>query len=256
MTDPRIERLRKLGLVGMLSRWDHWKDAPWVQDVLDAEEAERQRRSLERRIRAARIGRTKPMADFDWAWPEAIDRDQVEDLFTLKWIEEASNIIVAGPNGTGKTMIVRNLAHQALLRGHTVLCVTASEMLNDLASKDTGTALERRMRKYVRPTVLAVDELGYLSYDDRYADLFFEVVSRRYAAKPILLTTNKAFAEWGQVFPNAASVVTIVDRVTHYSEVVTIKGRSYRRKEAAEAAERKSAERAARRGRRDRKEPT
>jgi DNA replication protein DnaC len=113
-------------------------------------------------------------------------------------------------------------------------------MLHDLAAQDSTTALARRLRRYTTPTILAIDEVGYLSYDARYADLLFEVVTRRYQHHPILLTTNKVFAEWNQVFPNAACVVTLIDRLVHRAEIVALEGESYRLKEARERAERKA----------------
>ena len=113
-------------------------------------------------------------------------------------------------------------------------------MLHDLAAQDSSVALARRLRRYTTPTILAIDEVGYLSYDARYADLLFEVVTRRYQNRPILLTTNKAFGEWNQVFPNAACVVALIDRLLHRAEIVALEGKSYRLKEAKERAERKA----------------
>ena len=113
-------------------------------------------------------------------------------------------------------------------------------MLHDLAAQDSSVALARRLRRYTTPTILAIDEVGYLSYDARYADLLFEVVTRRYQNRPILLTTNKAFGEWNQVFPNAACVIALIDRLLHRAEIVALEGKSYRLKEAKERAERKA----------------
>ena len=113
-------------------------------------------------------------------------------------------------------------------------------MLHDLAAQDSSVALARRLRRYTTPTILAIDEVGYLSYDARYADLLFEVVTRRYQNRPILLTTNKAFGAWNQVFPNAACVVALIDRLLHRAEIVALEGKSYRLKEAKERAERKA----------------
>jgi DNA replication protein DnaC len=101
-------------------------------------------------------------------------------------------------------MIAKNLLYQAVVRGATARFVTASEMLNDLVAQDGPSALQRRLQRYCLPSVLAVDEVGYLSYDHRHADLLFEVVTRRYGVRSTLITTNKPFAEWNEVFPNAA----------------------------------------------------
>lgn len=249
--DELKERAQRLKLHGLVAHWSELGKEPWVETVISNEEQERGRRSCDRRIRNARIGRFKLMADFDWSWPDEIEREQVEDLFSLGFLEppEPSNVVLVGPNGVGKTMIAQNLAHQAVLRGRGVRFVSASEMLNELASQDSSAALGRRLRRYARPQLLVIDEVGYLSYDSRHADLLFEVINRRSGnpAKSTIITTNRAFKEWNEVFPNAACVVALVDRLIHRSEVVSIRGDSYRKKEAEEREARRAADRASRR---------
>lgn len=142
-------------------------------------------------------------------------------------------------------MIAKNFLHQAVLRGYTARFTLASDMLHDLAAQDSSTALSRRLRGYTTPALLCVDEVGYLSYDARYADLLFEVVTRRYQQRATVLTTNKTFGEWNQ-FPNADCVVTLVDRLVHRSEILAIAGDSYRLKEAQERAAQRSAKRTTR----------
>jgi DNA replication protein DnaC len=246
--DAQKARAVRLQLHGLVARWEEVRDAPWLPTVIDIEETERQRRSLERRIRNARIGRFKPMADFDWGWPEKVDRDLIEECFTLDFVATAANLVIVGTSGLGKTMIAQNLAHQAVLRGHTVRFITASEMLNDLAAQESASALARRLRRYCQPALLCVDEVGYLSYDCHHADLLFQVVSRRNEQKSTIVTTNKSFKEWNQVFPNAGSVVALIDRLVHRAEVVRIEGESYRAKEATEREAARARERTGRRG--------
>lgn len=238
------ERARRLGLCGLLANWELLSKQAWVREYLGVEEDERSRRSLERRIRAARLGAFKAMADFDWDWPKSVDRDQVEDLLQLGFLADATNVVLLGPSGTGKTMIAQNLGYQALQHGHTVLRVTTSEMLNDLAAQDSSAALTRRLRRYCRPRLLILDEVGYLSYDARYGDLLFEVISRRHQQRSTVLTTNRPFSEWTQVFAAAACVSALVDRIVHRVEIVQITGESYRQKDAMERAERRVKERA------------
>jgi DNA replication protein DnaC len=238
---------RQLKLHGLLAHWQQVRDQPWLVELLAWEEQERARRGLERRIREARIGAFKPIADFDWTWPKKIDRLQVEDLFRLDWLASATNIVLVGPNGIGKTMIAKNLAHQAVVAGATARCLTASELLNTLADQTTSTSLQRKLARFCQPQLLVIDELAYLSYDARYADLLFEVVSRRYLQRPLLITTNKEFATWHEVFPNATSVVTLIDRLIHRCEILNIDGESYRLKESKEEARRRALQRAARR---------
>lgn len=240
MTDLR-PRLRALGLYGLCARWTDAQGWPWVPELLNIEESERQLRSLERRVKAARLGRFKPMADFDWSWPKAIDRALVEDLFSLDFIAEAVNVILVGPNGVGKTMIAQNLVYTALQQGRTARFCTASALLADLVAQESSSAIQRAIRRYCRPALLAIDELGYLSYDARAADLLFTVVKARADLdRPIIISTNKAFQDWSEVFPNAASVVALVDRLIHRSEIVPIEAESYRLHEAKlRAAKRK-----------------
>jgi DNA replication protein DnaC len=193
-------RLKTLGLFGLLACCDEIADKPWLPEVLAIEERERQKRSLERRLRNSRVAAFKPMADFDWAWPKKIDREAVDELFTLSFVKTGHNAVLVGPNGVGKTMILKNVADQAVVRGHTVRFATASDMLADLAAQESSVALARR-------------------YDTQ---------------KPVLLSTNKAFTEWSEVFPHAACVVTLVDRLIHRAEVIDIDAESYRLKEAKE----------------------
>ncbi|MDZ7753677.1 MAG: IS21-like element helper ATPase IstB [Gammaproteobacteria bacterium] len=228
------ERATALKLHGLLSHWEEHADDGWVESLIQWEEEERAHRSLERRMKGARLGRFKPLADFDWGWPGRCDRELVSELMRLDFLTEAVNIILVGPNGVGKSTLARNIAHQAVLAGHSVLFTSAGQMLNDLAAQDGDSALKRRLARYARPQLLAVDEVGYLAYSNRHADLLFEIVSRRYEEKSTLVTTNRPFAEWGEVFPNASCVVSLVDRLVHRSEILTIEGESYRLKEAKE----------------------
>ena len=248
--DPEVlkSRLQRLRLHGLLAHWDDVALKPWLAELCTYEEQERQRRSLERRLRYACIGAFKSMTDFDWSWPKKIDKDSALDLLSLGFVEEGVNAVMLGPNGVGKTMLIRNIAHQAVVRGHTVRFTTASDMLSDLAAQESSNALKRRLRRYCQPKLLCIDEVGYLSYDSRYADLFFEVVTRRYEGpRSIVISTNKPFSEWSQVFPNAACVVTLVDRLLHRSEILSIEGDSFRLKEASERAAAKAKTRAAKR---------
>ncbi len=243
--DSLKARAKGLKLNGLLSHWTDIGPEPWVARLIEWEEAERAKRSLERRLSAAKIGRFKPLCDFDWDWPEKCDRGAIEELMTLEFLKEATNVVLIGPNGVGKTMLARNIAHQALIHGHTVLFMSAGEMLAELSALDSDSALRRKLRHYGAPSLLCVDEVGYLSYGNRHADLFFELISRRYETKSILLTTNKSFSDWPEVFPNASCVVSMVDRITHHAEIISIDGESYRIKEAKERAAKKAIQRKA-----------
>lgn len=231
-----FQQARQLGFFGLLAHWDEVVEQPWLTPLLVMEQEERRHRGLERRIRRARVGAFKPMSDFRWDWPTRLDRVLVEELFTFQFLTDATNVVLVGANGLGKTMIAQNLAYQAAIQGVSTCFTTASAMLNDLAAQDGATALRRRLQHYARPKLLVIDEVGYLSYDNRHADLLYEVVTQRYQTRSIVLTTNKPFAEWNEVFPNAACVVTLIDRLVHKAEIVHIEGNSFRLKEANERA--------------------
>jgi DNA replication protein DnaC len=203
-----------------------------LEHIVRLEQDDRARRGLLRRTRRARLGRFKAMADFDWNWPTKIDRPAVESALRLDFVSGARNIALVASQGLGKTMIAQNIAHQAVLAGHTVLFVTAAQMLLDLAAQDSARALDRRLKHYARVGCLIVDELGYLSYDSRNADLLYQALSLRYEKKSLVLTTNLAFSAWPTIFPSATSATALIDRIVHHADVIKIDGESYRRREA------------------------
>lgn len=209
-----------------------WSPTQVLEELGRAETLDRARKSAERRLSRSHVGRFKPMADFDWSWPTKIDRIAVERVLSLGFLERAENVVLVAPQGLGKSMIAKNIAHAAVLAGQSALFVSASDLLLDLAKQDTARALERRLQHYARPQVLVCDEIGYLSYDNHAADLLFQIVSRRYERKPIVLTTNLAFADWNVALPNAACATALIDRLTHHVEIIAIEGESYRKREA------------------------
>lgn len=208
-----------------------WSPQVLLEEMARSEFQGRSRRSLERRLKRAKLGRFKPLADFDWNWPKKIDRSIIERALTLDFIPEARNLILLGTNGLGKTMIAKNIAYAALQAGYTVLFRTAPEILADLHC-DSPQLLRRKLNSYARPHLLAIDEVGYLSYDSAAADLLYEVINRRYERRSVLITANKAFKEWNTVFPNATSIATLLDRLTHHADITLIEGQSYRVRES------------------------
>lgn len=242
-------QLRQIGLRALPTQLDdflaHAAKARWsphqiLEQVVQAELAERSRRSLETRLRLSGIKRFKPIADFDWSWPTRIERDVIERALTLDFLSEARNIILVGANGLGKTMIAQNICHAAVLAGSSVLFRSAAALLEEL-QRQTPDGRRRKLRSYANTGVLCVDEVGYLSADDKAADLLYEVINRRYERKPVILTTNRPFKEWNEVFPNATCVVTMLDRLLHHADVTVIEGNSYRVRESEQetAARRK-----------------
>jgi DNA replication protein DnaC len=233
------------GLDDLLARasTQRWNPRQLVEQIARSETEDLARRSLERRLAQAKLGRFKPMANFEWHWPKKIDRALIERAFTLDFLSQGRNLILCGTNGLGKTMIAKNIAHAAVLAGHSVLFRTAGDLLADLDGDSPGLR-RRKFRFYARPDLLCIDEIGYLTYDSHAADLLFEVVNHRYERNSILVTTNKGFKEWNAVFPNATSIAALLDRLTHHAEVTLMEGTSYRVRESEfEAAARKKQKR-------------
>lgn len=243
MTTPKNNLQSKLEYIGLRTisqtlddfiaraTTGRWSPHILMERLADIEAEDRSRRSLERRLRISGIKKFKPMADFDWNWPKKIERDVIERALTLDFIKEARNLILIGQNGLGKSMIAKNICHAAVLAGYSVLFRSASALIEDLQC-ESPTARKRKLRTYGNAELLCVDEVGYLSYDDNAADLLYEVINRRYEHRSVIVTTNRGFKEWNEVFPNASCIVTLVDRLTHHADVTKIEGKSYRLRES------------------------
>ena len=234
------EQLRQIGLCAIPAQLDdflaratkaRWSPHQLLEEVTRTETVERSRRSLERRLHLSGVKSFKPMADFDWAWPTQIERNIIERALTLDFLGEARNLVLMGGNGLGKTMIAQNICHQAVLAGYSVAFRSAAALLEDL-QRQTPEGRRRKIRAYSNIGLLCLDEVGYLSFDDKAADLLYEVVNRRYERKPLIVTTNKPFKEWNEVFPNATCIVTLLDRLLHHADVTVLEGQSYRVRES------------------------
>jgi len=233
-------QLQQIGLRSLPAQLDdflaratkaRWSPHQILEQLAQAEIAERSRRSLERRLRLSGIKRFKPMADFEWAWPTKIERDVIERALTLDFLPEGRNLVLVGRNGLGKTMIAQNICHAAVLAGYSVLFRSAAALLEEL-HRQSPEGRRSKLRTYANTGLLCIDEVGYLSFDDKAADLLYEVVNRRYERKPLILTTNRPFKEWNEVFPNATCIVTLLDRLLHHADVTVLEGNSYRIRES------------------------
>jgi len=236
MTDHLLTRVKALKLHGVAAHWNELTYKEEVAQLVIWEEEERASRSLNRRLTSAHLGRFKPLSEFDWSWPKKCDRNVIENLMQLDFLQDATNIILSGPNGVGKSTIACNLVYQTILQGHTACFVTAAQLLSELASQDSDRALRYKLKAYAKPSLLVIDEVGYLPFSNRGADMLFQLISERYEKKSTLITTNKPFAQWNEVFPNAACVVSLIDRLVHHSEIINIEADSFRLKEAKERA--------------------
>ena len=233
-------QLRRLGLRAVPAQLDdflaraakaRWSPLQILEHMAQAEIAERARRSLEQRLRVSGIKKFQPMADLDWAWPTKIEREAIERALTLDFLPEGRNLVLVGRNGLGKTMIAQNICHAAVLAGYSVLFRSAAALLEELHRQSPEGRLSK-LRTYANVGLLGIDEVGYLSFDDKAADLLYEVINRRYERKPVILTTNRPFKEWNEVFPNATCIVTLLDRLLHHADVALIEGDSYRVRES------------------------
>lgn len=253
MTDRDLRTLlRALGLSATADGLDdlialatkkRWSPIELFEQVAAIEDKDRAQRGLERRLKRSRLEQFKPMADFDWSWPTKIDRPLVESVVRLDFLDEPRNVVLAAPQGLGKTMIAQNVAQQAVLRGYGVLFISAAQLLLDLGAQESTRALERRLQHYAKIGLLILDEIGFLAFDSRNADLLFQVISRRYEKKSTVLTTNLAFRDWPSIFPNATCATALIDRVVHHADVIAIEGDSYRAREAEANAKARRARR-------------
>ena len=245
-------RLRGLNLHALADDFDdvaanaikkRWSPTQLMEHIVTIEEQERSRRSLERRLQLSKLGHFKPAADFDWKWPDRINADAVHAALNLDFLREGKNVVLVGAQGLGKTMLAKNIAHAAVMGGYSAIFITAADLLLDLASQESSRALARRVKHYARVACLCIDEIGYLEYEQRAADLLFQIVSKRYESKSLVLTTNKSFSEWSTIFPGAACATALVDRVVHHADVILIEGKSYRLRESTQSEQTSAAKR-------------
>jgi DNA replication protein DnaC len=207
----------------------------YLAGLIAGEAALRFDRVTARRIKAARFPVIKTLDTFRWDWPQKINRIQIQDLFRLQFIPDKANVIFLGLVGTGKTHLSSALGHAACQKGHSVLFANAIDVINTLSAAQLKGTLKAELRRYLKPQLLILDEVGYLPIDQRGADLLFQVISARYEQGSIILTTNKAFKQWPSIF-NGDSTITsaVLDRLLHHAETVLIEAQSYRMKDRIE----------------------
>lgn len=204
----------------------------YLAQLIEGEVRGKADRTVARRIKEARFPVVKTLDAFRWDWPKEIDRLLIQDIFRLGFIKEKSNIIFLGLVGLGKTHLASALGYAACQQGHSVLFANAMDVINSLHAAQARGALKSEMRKYTRPELLILDEVGYLPIDQRGADLLFQVISARYEQGSIVLTSNKAYADWSSIFNGDATITSaVLDRLLHHGETIVIEGNSYRMKD-------------------------
>lgn len=215
-----------------LAAHKQWSHQAYLAELVTGEAAMRRDRATKRRIKAARFPVLKTLEQFNWNWPKEINQAQVRNLFHADFITEKSNIIFLGGVGMGKTHLASALGYAACLNGNTVLFTTAVETINSLSAAQSTGRLKQELGKYTKPALLILDELGYLPIDKLGADLLFQVISLRYETGSLIITSNRAFKDWAEIFNNDSTLTSaILDRLLHHAETVLISGTSYRMKD-------------------------
>jgi len=202
--------------------------------LVGVEQTAREQRALERRLREARLPKQKTLAEYDFKFPKRIPKAAILRLFDCDFIEQHGCAVLIGPTGTGKSHLLAALGYTAVERGHSVRHTRVVDMINHLTAAQLNGSLGKTLRSYVRPSLLLLDELGYLPIDKRGADLLFQVVAARYEVGSIVITTNRPFREWGKLFDVDNTLATaLIDRLMHHGEGIVIQGDSYRMKDKA-----------------------
>ena len=216
----------------------HWSHVGYFARLIEGEAAWREDRSIRRRVRLARFPVLKTLEQFDWNWPKKINRLQVQNLFRLAFLQDKANVVFLGTVGVGKSHLAIALAHTACMRGHSVLFTTAIDIVNTLSAAQATGTLKRAMNRYLRPTLVLIDELGYLPIDKAGADLLFQIISGRYEHGSTIITSNRVYKRWAEIFNNDSTLTSaLLDRLLHHAETVVIEGPSYRGKDRAEPSE-------------------
>jgi DNA replication protein DnaC len=213
-----------------------WGHLDYLQRLIEGEVARREDKSLAQRVRRARFPMTKTLDQFQWSWPKKINRAQIQNLFRLNFIEQKANVIFLGGVGLGKTHLSIALGQAACARGYSVLFTTAIDIIHTLSAAAGTGSLKRTMQRYLKPSLIIVDEIGYLPIDKLGADLLFQIISERYERGAILMSTNRAFKSWPEIFNNDSTLTSaLLDRLLHHADICRIDGPSFRAKDHIES---------------------
>ena len=211
---------------------ENWSYIQYLESLLEGEMQSKLDRSIKRRIKEAHFPQIKTIDQFQWSWPQKINQMQIKNLFRHEFISQKSNVIFLGGVGLGKTHLAISLGYSACLKSLSVLFTTAIDIINNLSSAHNAGKLKYEMNKYLKPSLLIVDELGYIPIDKVGADFLFQVMSHRYERGSMIITTNRAYKDRTAMFNNDAVLTSaILDRVIHHAESIVIEGKRYRMKD-------------------------